>query len=273
MLTAAATTVLLWAASLAAALLSCAVSIARLIDRRRQSHVPSAVSCVCGANLATQALGLEVYAARPAPLMAGREPCCGEESSELVAHFSDVAHKMKTGDGLKFSGRTPWGYIIRGSDYSDASHYGKVRKDAEGLLWVVDSCEHVGVGKRLLAEDVANWPGQWYWAPIRHEFSGDYDRDAVGEFLDNAVASNVQYGWGGIVLQFLLHMPVVRGLVYASGIAGWKRFTDRPFCSMFGAQAMRAGQLDPVPGRAAQLITPQDMAQSMAFGEWVALVP
>jgi len=267
MLTAAATTVLLWAASLAAALLSCAVSIARLIDRRRQSHVPSAVSCFATAN------GAMHVETRQPPLMAGREPCCGEESSELVAHFSDVAHKMKTGDGLKFSGRTPWGYTIRGSDYSDASHYGTVRKDAEGLLWVVDSCEHVGVGKRLLADDVANWPGQWYWAPIRREFSGDYDRDAVGEFLDNAVASNVQYGWGGIVLQFLLHTPVVRGLVYASGIAGWKRFTDRPFCSMFGAQAMRAGQLDPVPGRAAQLITPQDMAQSMAFGEWVALVP
>lgn len=252
--------VTLFVASLAAAVLSCAVSIARLVDRKRQRRIP--VAREYGSSLDP----IACLPSRQPPLMAGIV-------AERFAHFNDVRHLIETGDGLKFVGRTPWAYTIRVADYGDASHFGVAEVDDDGEVWVVDSCEGEGVARRRLIDDIEEWPGQWYWSPIRREFRAQYDRKAVAAFLDQKCRRQVRYGWAGIVLQVLLHAPILRVIVYATGIATLRWFRERPFCSMFALDAIRESTVDPVPGRDSQLVTPQILSMSMLFDEWVGLQP
>lgn len=253
------TTTILWFVSLLAGLFSIAASIAKLKDRSRQRLRPTR-----GEYKGTVD-PIESLPTRQAPLLAGRR-------MEKVARYADIAHLIQSGDLISFSGRTLFAYAIRCFTYSDKSHVGIAVVDDEGL-WIVDSCEGLGVTKRLLFDDIKRYCGQYYWHPIRAGMKHFYKREKCTKLAMDSVRANVKYGWAGIVLQFILHAPVLRTLAYLVGFASCKRFTERPFCSMAVTQWMRGAALDPVPGRDPQLVVPQDLNQSLAFEEGIALLP
>ncbi len=253
------TTTILWFVSLLAGLFSIAASIAKLKDRSRQRLRPTR-----GEYKGTVD-PIESLPTRQAPPLAGRR-------MEKVARYADIAHLIQSGDLISFSGRTLFAYAIRCFTYSDKSHVGIAVVDDEGL-WIVDSCEGLGVTKRLLFDDIKRYCGQYYWHPIRAGMKHFYKREKCTKLAMDSVRANVKYGWAGIVLQFILHAPVLRTLAYLVGFASCKRFTERPFCSMAVTQWMRGAALDPVPGRDPQLVVPQDLNQSLAFEEGIALLP
>lgn len=198
-------------------------------------------------------------------MMAGRP-------TEKVAKLEDVAPHIRNGDPLTHSGRTFWAYLLRIAVFGDKSHAAITARDDEGL-WVIDSCEGRGVTKRPLLEEVKKYPGQWYVGMIRHEFNHNYHRERAVEAAKAMVANKTQYGWGGIFLQYMIHTPVLRIIAYVFCIDRLPLFNNRPFCSQALKRWMQIGSLDPVPRRDEQLCTPQDINQSLAIREWIALVP
>lgn len=267
-------------ASFVAALLSGLVSLCKLVDWRRQKVKPRRHEYgsfrEAQYNIADSHDLMRWLPTRLRPMFSGD---CGNDKGaaiEKVAKLSDVAALMKTGDGGVQSGTAPWSYLIRIADYSTDSHAWMVYRDDEGL-WVADSREGSGVAKRSLFEEVAKYPGQLYWAQIAPEFRDRYNRDAVAAAIAADIEGQVQYGWSGIILLTVLRLPVLRVLAYLLKVSSWgwlqPYFERRQFCSQKETNWMRAGSLDPVPGRDAQLVVPQDIRQSMAFVDWVALVP
>ncbi len=248
-----------WCIKIIGALLVGAVSLWAAIwhvDRKRQSMKPRRHEYGAGAD------PIKSLPLRPAPCFAGKK-------QERVAHYHEVAHRIKTGNGGKFSGRGFFGFMVRFLSYSDASHWWVPLVDDEGI-WIVDSCEGKGVTKRSLFEDVKKYPGQYYVADIAPEFEANYDRKAVAAGMLATIGR--RYGYLGIVFQALIHTPVLRELAYLLSID--RLFSKLlPFCSGYGLIHIRSGGIDCVKGRDPQLVVPQDMSQSPVFGEWVALVP
>ena len=200
-------TLLLWLVSLSAAALSCVVSLVKLIDRRRQRLIPShgEFSQVLGAGHDL----LEFLPRRRAPVFASTP-------TEKVARYRDVAPIIRTGDVLLFSGRTFLSYIIRIFTFSTVSHVGLALRD-EGGLWVVDSCEGKGVTKRLLADEIKRWPGQWYFAEIATGHRTHYSRKSVAAGAQAMIGQ--QYGWIAIAVQAVLHAPVLRELAITRDVS------------------------------------------------------
>lgn len=251
---------ILWFFSLLSAVLGCWVSLCKIVDRNRQKFLPPRALGAVGDTLE------EPMRLRTAPLLSGRK-------KERVARVFEIASQIKTGDLVSFSGRSFWSYLIRIFCYSDKSHVGMAYVDDHGEIWVIDSCEKVGVTKHRLWDDVKVHPGQWYWHPIRDGLRHHINRRDAGGAALAAAESNTRYGWGGIVLQFVLHAPVLRTLAYLIGFASCKRFTERPFCSMGYAMWAAAGKFEPVVDREPQLIVPQDLCQSGVFSPGIALFP
>lgn len=248
--------VIYWTLGIAGAALSCLVSACKFVDWRRHKTAPTRHEYGASSDL------IKSLPLRPAPVMAGKR-------MERVARYKDVAHRIRTGDGGKYSGRRIFSYLVRFFTYSDASHWWAPYVDEEGV-WIVDSCEGRGVTKRLLYDEVKAHPGQYYWAAIAPEFRDEYKRGVVGGAL--LADLGCPYGWFGIVLQCIIHCPVLRELAYVTKVD--RLFAKlKPFCSGFGLIKTRLGGIDPVKGRDPQLVTPQDMSQSPVYGEWVALIP
>jgi hypothetical protein len=236
-----ATTTIIWLVTLGvkllAALVGLFVACAKFVDWRRQKHVPVELT-----SRAYRAAGTMHSAQRPAPVMAGKR-------TEKVAKFADASPYMKTGDILTFSGRSVWSYILRIGTFSDKSHCGMVVRDDESI-WVVDSCEGRNVTKRPLFEEVKKYPGQWYWHQIRHEFCQNYHRQRAADYFFALIANKTKYGWLGIVFQSFIRLPVLREIAYLTRLDQLPIYGS-PFCSHADKDAMKAGSLDPVPGRAA----------------------
>jgi hypothetical protein len=283
-----ATTTIIWLVTLGAkclaALICLFVACAKLIDWRRQKHVPLQLSIRSQRGTETADSGVMHTAQRRAPVMAGK-------SHETVAKFADVAEHMKTGDILTFSGRSLWSYILRIGTFSDKSHAALTIRDKDGKwsewlreqgigfeeissgLLVVDSAEGRNVSARPLLDDVQKWPGQWYWHAIRHEFTHNYHREQAAEAAMSMIENKTRYGWIGIIFQAFIRLPVLREIAYVIHLDRLPYYRKRPFCSQAVKDWMHAGSLDPVPGRAGQLVTPQDINQSLAGLEGIALVP
>jgi len=242
-----------------AALLALFVASAKFVDWRRHKAVP------LGVNLrsAGPVWALDHLAVRQAPMMSGKV-------NERVAKLPEVASLIQTGDVLTFSGRAVFSYIIRIATYSDCSHCGLAYRDDEGL-WVIDSCEGKGVTKRLLASEVKQYPGQWRWARIRHELQHSYDREAAGREALKHVGKT-KYGWGGIGLQSLIHLPILRELAYFLRLDQFVKQSLKPFCSMFLNALLRAGD-GPAFSCADWLVVPRDFAVSPSLEPHVALLP
>lgn len=259
-------------ASFCAAVLSCIVSLVRLIDRKRQRKVPTRHEFNKATLMAAAAAGSSKQpllasqeiptAERPAPMMSGHQ-------KERCARLSDVAPLMQSGDPGLFSGRSVFAIIVRILGYTDKSHAWMVDRDDEGL-WIIDACAGRGVSRRSLAEEVAKFPGQLYWSriawPYRQHYKGQRAVEAARKLL------GAKYGWLAIVFQVVIHTPIIRTIAYATTLDRLLSAALR-FCSGLLKDNMKIGGIDPVPGRAAALVTPQDIAQSLAAEEWIALLP
>lgn len=252
-----------WGMKLLAALGAVLFGAAKWIDWRRHKNVP--VQLTSRAYRSASPEGVVFSAERPAPVMAGCK-------TEHVARFADIAEYIKTGDPLLFSGRSIWSYILRIGTFSDKSHVGIAVRDDEGV-WVVDSCEGRNVTKRLLFDEIKRFPGQWYHGSIRHEFNHNYHRERAAEAAMAMVANKTLYGWAGIAFQAIIRCPVLRELAYIFHIDRLPFYENRPFCSQALKRWMKVGSLDPVPRRDEQLVTPQDINQSLAIHQLVAIVP
>lgn len=256
--------------TIAAGILSCVVSLFKLIDRKRQRKVPlptlrrTAQPATAATSLAAIAAGQEIDAAeRAAPLMAGK-------SRERAAKLSDVAPLMQPGDPGLFSGRSIFAFIVRILGYTDKSHAWMVDRDDDGKLWIVDTCAGCGMNRRPLADEVAKYPGQLYWSRIAWPYRQHYKRELAVAAARALVGQ--KYGWLAIAFQVVIHTPFIRTLAYATTLDRCLKASLR-FCSGVLKDNMSIGELDPVPGRAAALCTPQDIAQSLVAEEWIALLP
>lgn len=271
-----------WIVSIAGAFVSLLAGLFRLthIDKKRQMRCPSRheYGTRTGEALADHLAALPT---RDAPLMSGKP-------EEKVAKLSDVAHLMKSGDFLWFAGRAFHSYIIRIATFSEFSHGAVLEKEqsrknatirgrADGSLEIeslkiVQVVEGRGGEIISLAEQVAKYPGQWYWGAVDRVRFKEYDGNAAVAEAKKFV--NKPYGNWAILFQVVLHCPFVVAIAY-----WWRDKTDElfetrpPFCS--GAQQLgsKAGGATLVQGRAAQLCTPQDTAQSKLCPIKVALFP
>lgn len=266
-------------AGLAAAALSCAVSIAKLVDRKRQRSRPSRHEMAASSETICRFDLLKTLPRRRAPLFAA-------QPMEMVASLRDVSHLFRPGDPMTFSGRSVFGLGVRVVKFSDKSHVAGLA-GTPGRWTVIDSCEFVGVTEHDLAETVSRYPGQWYWGILDKHADENFDRAAAVEWARARIGN--EYGWASIVFQVAIHTPVLRELAYAvavavaniptlnelvtvSGLAQWVAGL-RPFCSGFWNLASRAGGLTLVARRPHQLVTPQDINQTPTVIAWVALVP
>lgn len=255
---------ILWIVQMVGAMLTAIYAALKLLwlkDRKRQTTRPSRHEFAS----ALISAGDELQSFLPRR----RAPVFASQQMEKVARFGDIAPLIRTGDVLLFSGRTVWSYLIRVFTFSPVSHAGIAVVDDDGI-WVVDSCEGVGVTKRPLALEVRHWPGQWYWSPLASGHRSHYARKSVYEAAHAMLGQ--KYGWWGIVVQTIIHAPILRELAYFGGI---DRLFHRllPFCSAAVVKIMRTGGVDPVRARDAALVTPQDIFQSAAISEPIAILP
>jgi hypothetical protein len=270
-LSAATLAIVYWCVKIVGALVVAALSIfAALwhIDRKRQKCVPArhefmlpVKGTLDGSELTLSKAVLS--ADRPAPLFSGGK-------TEKVARLSDVEHLLEPGDLGVFSGRAIFSFVVRFLGYTSISHAWLVDRKADGKLYVIDSCEGKGVTHRLLSDEVAKYPGQYYVSRIAWPYRRHYKRLAAMGWARSMLGN--KYGYLSIVFQAVIHTPFIRVLAYMLNAARWVA-NALPYCSGFDLIACREGRLDLVPGRDPALTNPQDIFQSLAAEEWIALVP
>lgn len=99
----------------------------------------------------------------------------------------------------------------------------------------------------------------------------NYDRRGAVRFMRRLAGCD--YGYAGVALAALLHLPVVRLLVRA-GVDDAAVARRPPFCSHACAMADRlGGGVDPVPHLADALTEPSDLARSPFYRYRFTLVP
>lgn len=258
-----------------AGVLSCIVSLCKLVDMRRQNHKPARHEFTRSAEGGVLA-GL---ASRKAPVFSAK-------STEKVARLADVIDSMHTGDVILFSGRGVFSYLIRIASWSPMSHAAMVLRDHAGHVFVAEVVEKFpwftngwdkGGFRITRVEDyVADNPGQVYWAPVAPEYNYPlkFNRAAVARFIHES--HGLSYGWLGIGYQLLTKAPFLRILTY---LITWrdldKEWNGRPpYCSWWDTLAAMVGGQDPTPGLAPQLTTPAEIERSKLWSsEKVALIP
>jgi len=217
---------------------------------------------------------------RTAPLFAA-------EPMERVARLGDVEHLMRPGDPFGFSGRSVLGLTIRTAEYGPLSHVDIGGRDDEGHMQLIGALEGEGVTKRSLAADVKIYPGQYYWGIVHPKLDEQYDRQAAVAYAEKHLGQ--EYGYFSLAFQALIHLPFLReitfaigrllwnvpaawALVEATGLDVWAKNLTA-YCAGFLNVASAAGNLLWVARRPHYLIGPNDIYQSPAIVEWVALVP
>jgi hypothetical protein len=98
-----------------------------------------------------------------------------------------------------------------------------------------------------------------------------YDRRGAVRFMRRLAGCD--YGYRGVAIAALLHLPVVRMLVHPN-VDDRARDRRPPFCSHACAMADRqGGGVDPVPHLADALTEPSDLARSPFYRYRFTLVP
>ncbi len=142
----------------------------------------------------------------------------------------------------------------------------------ESDLFCLEVREWYGGRAVTLSSQVRRYPGRIEVFEVNPEDRWpQYDRRGAVRFMRRLAGCD--YGYRGVAIAALLHLPVVRMFVRANVD---DRALDRrpPFCSHACAMADRlGGGVDPVPHLADSLTEPSDLARSPFFRYRFTLVP
>lgn len=215
-------------------------------------------------------------------LMVAPAPMFASQREIFLARYVDIAPKIQPMDGAFFSGVMPWSLAIRMGTVGVPSHFGLLFREHQKVEGVrlLDTCEGIGCRNRSFRIEVKKnhgqrwYKGQWYWAPMADDFRASLNIDLATTTAYSFVGK--KYGNLAICYEAMWHMPISRELAFLhfyKDIESENGWTDRvPYCSMYGSVVCQKAGRDPVPGRALQLTTPQDMWQSLAFPIKIQLV-
>ena len=154
--------------------------------------------------------------------------------------------------------------VVGRSPYVHAGMAAWLRDETgESRLHIVDVLQWHGGRKRLLADEVADYPGRYDLFTVNTDRFPEFDCDgAVQHMLQYA---DGQYGWWNVFRVSCRHMPLVRFLLppmtddKANG-------AHLPFCSQAVADAdRRGGGVDPVLHLSDRATEPGDLARSWLY--------
>lgn len=179
-----------------------------------------------------------------------------ENSQKTLARYQDVRSQIRDGDLLLFRRRGLISIAGRGQH----SHAAKAAWWGDDLF-LLEVLQRVGGRAVTLSSQVRRHPGRY----DVYETNPDnrwprYDRDAATQFMRRLCGCD--YGYGGVAVAALLHLPLVRWFVKPDVD---DRAVDRrpPFCSHACAMADRlGGGVDSVKHLADRLTEPADLARS-----------
>ncbi len=163
-----------------------------------------------------------------------------------------------------------WGAIAV-AGRGDHSHAAKAAW-WEDDLFVLEIRELVGGRAVTLSSQVARYPGRIdvYETNSENRWP-EYDRRRATQFMRRLAGCG--YGYAGMIIAGLLHLPVVRWLVRPE-LDDQALSSRPPFCSHACAMADRlGGGVDPVPHLADRLTEPADLARSPLYRYRFTLLP
>jgi hypothetical protein len=180
----------------------------------------------------------------------------GPQRQDKLVPYHKVRDQIRDGDLLLFRRRGLISALGRG----DHSHAAKAAW-WESDLFCLEVRSWYGGRAVTLSSQVRRYPGRIDVFEVNPEDRWpQYDRRGAVRFMRRLAGCD--YGYGGVAVAALLHLPVVRMFVRANVD---DRAIDRrpPFCSHACAMADRlGGGVDPVPHLADWLTEPSDLARS-----------
>jgi hypothetical protein len=216
-----------------------------------------------------------------------KAPVFSNTEQEFYASYDKVAPYIRNGDGMWYSGALyhPLSFVIKVATMSNVSHcgyFGRLMyggKDDEGhekwdvangtsgkgLVRILDIVEGQGGRNVDAGAEIKRYPGCYYWAPVQRERYPEFDDQACVQFMLDLYGT--KYGWAALSYMACWHAPIAREFTYLlfhNDID--KAFVNQPpFCSDAMTMAAIAGGVNPVPGRASQLVAPADTHQSLLW--------
>ena len=191
----------------------------------------------------------------------------GPQRQDKLVPYHKVRDQIRDGDLLLFRRRGLISALGRG----DHSHAAKAAW-WESDLFCLEVRSWYGGRAVTLSSQVRRYPGRIDVFEVNPEDHWpQYDRRGAVRFMRRLAGCD--YGYGGVAVAALLHLPVVRMFVRANVD---DRAIDRrpPFCSHACAMADRlGGGVDPVPHLADWLTEPADLARSPFYRYRFTLVP
>jgi len=174
----------------------------------------------------------------------------------ILKPYPEVRELIRDGDLLLFRRRGLISIAGRGRH----SHAAKAAW-WDGDLFLLEVIERHGGRAVTLSSQVRRWPGRYdVFETNPDDRWPRYDRAGATRLMKRLCGCD--YGYAGVAVAALLHLPVVRCFVRPEVD---DRATDRrpPFCSHACAMADRlGGGVDPVEHLADRLTEPADLARS-----------
>lgn len=188
------------------------------------------------------------------------------EELKLV-RYADVRHAIRDADLLLFRRRSMISIMGRGA-HSHAAKAGWWDTD----LFCLEVRELCGGRAVTLSSQVQRHPGRIDVFEVNPDDRWpEYDRQGAAEFMRRLCGC--PYGYVGVAVAGLLHLPVVRWLVRAD-VSDGARDRRPPFCSQACAMSDRiGGGVDPVPHLADRITEPADLARSPFYRYRFTLLP
>lgn len=189
-----------------------------------------------------------------------------DETLNLIP-YGDVRQTIRDGDLLLFRRHSLIALAGRGvhSHAAKAAWWGRD-------LFCLEVREFCGGRAVTLSSQVRKFPGRIDVFEVAPENRWpEYDRAGATEFMRRLCGC--PYGYVGVALAGLLHLPVVRW--FARADLADRSFDRRPpFCSQACAMADRiGGGVDPVPLLADRITEPADLARSPFYRYRFTLLP
>jgi len=170
--------------------------------------------------------------------------------------YREARHRIRDGDLLLYRRRGLIAVAGRGTH----CHAGKAAWWGDDLF-LLEILQGIGGRAVTLSSQIRPHPGRWdvYQVNADDRWPG-YDRAEAMRFMRRLCGCD--YGYTGVLLAAMLHMPLVRCFVRPT-VEDEAIEKRPPFCSHACAMADRiGGKVDPVPHLADRLTEPADLARS-----------